>query len=355
MLSNVLLGMDRPRESLPPAGGGLRAAFDAVFCAALETSPCVVSFSGGRDSSAILALATDAARRHGLPEPVPVSMRFPGAPLTDETRWQQLVLDHLGLRGEVVELDSLEVIGPAARSVLERHGVRWPGNAYMHVPVIEAARGGTVLTGVGGDEVFATQSHRRRPRAVLLGLAPARVRGEIWLRRSEPPEFPWLTPPAHRRVARAMLVDEARWPHPWDRAMDHWVATRSFAAVDGALKLVAEGRDVTVVNPFLDRQVMAELRELGGATGFPGRTEAMRFVVGELLPEALLSRPTKASFKRPVWGEEVRAFARDWDGSGVDPADVDPERLRAEVLSPEPSFRAALLVQAAWLASVASR
>src|SRR5579884_3063930 len=78
VLCSQMLGRDEGAEALPrPAPGGLYAALESVLVAALSRPPCAVSFSGGRDSSAVLALATDAARRHGLELPVPVTMRFP--------------------------------------------------------------------------------------------------------------------------------------------------------------------------------------------------------------------------------------------------------------------------------------
>ena len=63
---------DRSEYSSP------RAALEAVVLRALLRPPCLVSFSGGRDSSLVLAIASDVARRHGLPLPVPATNRFPG-------------------------------------------------------------------------------------------------------------------------------------------------------------------------------------------------------------------------------------------------------------------------------------
>src|SRR5215212_1324990 len=51
-------------------------ALEEAVLPALTQPPCLVSFSGGRDSSSVLAAATRAARREGLPAPVPVTLRI---------------------------------------------------------------------------------------------------------------------------------------------------------------------------------------------------------------------------------------------------------------------------------------
>ena len=86
-------------DPLPPAPDtrSPRQVLEDVIVANLARTPCVVSFSGGRDSSSVLATAVAVARREGIPLPVPVSLRFPGTPSTDETEWQELVIRHLGV------------------------------------------------------------------------------------------------------------------------------------------------------------------------------------------------------------------------------------------------------------------
>ena len=137
-------------------GTAPRAELEAAILPALRRSPCLVSFSGGRDSSAVLAVAVAVARREGLQAPIPVTHRFPAAAGTDESAWQEKVITHLGLDDWLrVELSSeLDAVGPVATSVMERHGLLWPCNTYFHDPIFEAASGGAVLTGIGGDEAF---------------------------------------------------------------------------------------------------------------------------------------------------------------------------------------------------------
>jgi asparagine synthase (glutamine-hydrolysing) len=77
-------------------------------------------------------------------------------------------------------------------------------------------------------------------------------------------------------------------------------------------------------------------------------------VAGDLLPPAVTTRTTKAVFTSGVFREPSRAFARTWDGTGVDPTLVDPELLRATWLAPEPDARSFLLLHQAWLAGEAA-
>jgi asparagine synthase (glutamine-hydrolysing) len=292
-------------------------------------------------------------------------MRFAAAPQTDETEWQALVLRHLGLAHvEVLELrDELDALGPLATSVLRRHGVRWPGNAYMHAPLLELARGGSLLTGIGGDELFGTTAARHvlvarrrlrpRPRdlpAFALAMLPRSVRAVVWRRRNPPP-YPWLTPRGVAIVHRALAADDVAWPARWDGSLRHWYGSRAFAALDGVLDLVADGQDVRVLNPLLEPTVLAELAVAGGPEGFASRDAAMRELFGTLLPEPILTRPTKAAFTVPLWGPAVREFATRWRGEGVDERTVDVEALRAQWLAPEPNFRTVLLLHAAWAAA----
>ncbi|HZN16457.1 MAG TPA: asparagine synthase-related protein [Acidimicrobiales bacterium] len=369
VLSNLLLGHDRLAAALPPAtGAGWRAAIEQALLPALARTPCVVSFSGGRDSSAVLALAVDTARRHGLPLPVPVSMRFPGMADTDETRWQAVMIDHLKLEDHVVlELSTeLDALGDNAVSVLRDVGVRWPGNAYMHAPVFEAARGGAVITGVGGDELFGSRGshlvlalHREeRPtrRDVALAgavLAPPAIRAIAWRRRHGGP-IPWLTSRGEGIVNRALAADAVRWPQRWNGSLRHWVRSRAFAAVCNALPLIGEHYDVAVTNAFVVPTVLAELLPEGGPTGFASRADAMGRLLGDLLPPAVRDRTTKAGFSAPAWGPRARAFAGNWDGAGVDPDLVDIEALKWEWQSTQPDFRSVLLLHRAWLAGQAS-
>ena len=329
---------------------------------ALARPPCCVSFSGGRDSSAILAVAVQVARHHGLEEPIPAILRFPSMPETDETSWQELVLSHLGIKPEVIEQrDELDALGPTATEVLRRDGLRWPANGYVHAPILDRARGGALMTGAGGDELLGTAAARHvlllqrrvrpRPHDVLALVRPAvprRLRALARRARAAPPT-PWLTSAGAATLNRALARDDVAWPHRWDRSVAHWYRSRAYAAMDRAFETLALERDIAVVNPFLSPPVLTALVAAGGPTGFPGRSAAMSLLFGDLLPEKLLTRGTKASFSGPVWGPATREFAESWSGAGVDQHHVDTQALRGEWLSDRPHFQTILLLQSAWL------
>ena len=69
----------RPHAAAGRPAGTALAALEAAIMPALLRSPCLVSFSGGRDSSAVLAVAARLARGAGLADPIPITIRVPAA------------------------------------------------------------------------------------------------------------------------------------------------------------------------------------------------------------------------------------------------------------------------------------
>src|SRR5690625_5036297 len=118
----------RPDEQDATLLGGTRAALDRVVTESVTGGPCYVLFAGGRDSSLVLALATRAARDNGVPDPVPVTAVYPGDEKADESRWQQLVLEHLGITERIVlsVTDERTTLGDLATTHLRRRGLVWP-------------------------------------------------------------------------------------------------------------------------------------------------------------------------------------------------------------------------------------
>src|SRR5579884_2855232 len=159
-----------------------REALEAAILPALLRPPCLVSFSGGRDSAAVLATAAQLAQREGLPAPIPATNVFSSEQDADESSWQELLVRHLGLSDwlRLGYTDELDLIGPYAQRVLKAHGLLWPANAHFHLPLLEAARGGSLLTGIGGDELFIA-ARRLRSAAVLSRAARPRPRDVLSL------------------------------------------------------------------------------------------------------------------------------------------------------------------------------
>ncbi len=365
------LGVAPLPRTPPPAGDGtrspLRAAFEAAVLPALRRPPCLVSFSGGRDSSVVLAVATSLARRAGLADPVPFTHRFPAVPDADETSWQELVVGALGLREwqRPQWSDEMDVLGPVARAVLLRDGVLPPFNGHLHEPVLAAARGGSVLTGIGGDELFAPVRRypvvrvaarraplraRRVPSLLFTAAAPGRVRA-LRTRRHLPVAFGWLRPDAERRLRAELARDRASEPLRWDASARTWVwPGRILQVAARAKERMATAHDVRVVSPFSAAPVLTAAAATWGWAGPRGRGPELARHFGDLLPAQLFARETKAGFDGAFWAGPGARFARRWRGGGVDTGLVDPDALRAEWLSPLPDLHSLTLLQQAWLA-----
>lgn len=348
-----------------------RAALEAALLQALRRAPCYVAFSGGRDSSALLAVAVHVARTHGLPAPVPVTELYPGVPESDESEWQELVMSHLGLQ-EWVRLefpDGNDLLGTGACESLLARGVIWPVALHVKSAVLGRLGGsGAFVTGEGGDEVLGrrrgaqvSRLWRRRPvrtnghdlRSAASALAPRPYRRSRVLARFEGDDMqPWLRHEARLRHHRLLAADAADEPLTTRRSLE-WLLTRRATAVSSHnYGLLAADHGLELHEPLLDPRFVRSLAATAGTWGFSSRTEAMRALFDDLLPAPVLSRRTKAYFNRALVGEATRTFAEDWDGTGIDPQLVDSEVLRAEWLSDFPSAIATPLLHSAWLASV---
>ena len=369
--SGVVLGDRRaPRDdgADEAPGASPREVLEKLLLPALSRPPCLVSFSGGRDSSAVLAAAVDAARRHGLDDPVPLTMRFENHPRTWEADHQERVIRHLGLGDwQTTPLtDELDGVGPMAGAALARHGLYWPANAHTMIPALDRARGGSLITGNGGDELFTDWIWRRaalivrgriRPTRrdlnwIGLYLLPTAVRARLW-RARHPINLSWLTPDAQSELQRlwstALMEHGRTWRHEivelaWSRYLE------LCPAVFGAF---ARDRDVRLAQPFWDPRFIRAAAAAAPPQGFPSRTAAMNAHFGDLLPPENRERSTKASFTEVFFGPATRRFAAEWTGAGLDTSIVDVEALRSEWLKPCPDFRSLTALQAAWLAAQA--
>ena len=104
------------------------------------------------------------------------------------------------------------------------------------------------------------------------------------------------------------------------------------------------------MQPFLEPAVLRAVASQFGARGPADRTAAMRAVFGDLLPEPLLARDSKATFDHAFFAGHSRAFAAAWTGGGVDTALVDVDRVATVWNADQPDARSFSLMQAAWLA-----
>jgi asparagine synthase (glutamine-hydrolysing) len=347
-------------------GQSPREALEAVIIDALRRPPCVVSFSGGRDSSAILALAVQLARREGFAMPVPVTIRFPDASEAEENSWQELVVAHLGVPEweRLTISDELDVLGPLATAILQRYGVLYPCNCHFHVPILNVGRGGSLLSGVGGDELMGAQlwgrvaavlyrSDSPRPSDALriaAALSPGFVRGQI-VNVKQRLSIPWLRPDVENLVRRRAMAWFASQPIRFDRALqDWWWPSRYVQVGSQSLELIAREYDVEIHQPLSDPRVFVALAAERGPVGYRTRSEAMADLFGDLLPPKTVTRTAKASFDSVVFGHYSRDFVRQWSGIGLPEDLVDPEQLRDAWAGPDLDMRNLLLFQGAWLA-----
>lgn len=359
-------GQDGLAAELPaPDGRSPRAVLEELARRCLQRQPCLVTFSGGRDSSAVLGVTAHVARVHGLAPPVPVTNRFPSSRQADEQEWQERVIKHLGL-SEWIRLewtDELDLLGPYAARVLRRHGALMPFNAHFLEPLLEAAAGGSLLTGVGGDELFypgdrqtvARLIHgRRRPgrrdlRQLAREAAPRPLRTRL-IERRLPFAFDWLHADVRRQITHDYAKAAAAWPLRWDRSLAALWRSRHVQCVRSTLGAMAAAHDTDLCSPFLDPALLSAYGRAAGPAGLSGRGSALTALVGDLLPEDVLRRTTKAGFDDPFWNRHARAFVDRWSGRGIDERLVDVAALRAEWHSQQPSGNSYTLLQHAWLA-----
>lgn len=375
--SGYIVGEEPAAPELPRVSPDfpVRQALEDAVRAALERPPCVVSFSGGRDSSAILALSVRVARRDGLALPVAFTQRYPDEAGTEESAWQRRVIEHLGIDEWIRQefTDELDCLGPVAAAALLRHGPLWPPNAHCIVPALEAARTGSLLTGVGGDHFMIPGRHARlaavlarraRPELrdvarLLFAGAPARLRAARRLREQSREPCPWLRPRANEALIRALARESASEPVRRTQWVDWTWRLRGTQVGLRSMDLLASDTGTQLVHPFLEPQVLAAFGHWARRRVPRDRTDAMNALFGDLLPADVRERRSKAVFDGPFWNRHSRDFALTLRPEDVDSELVDGSRAiglwteqEADAFSP---FRSMTLFQTVWLERAGAR
>ncbi len=366
--SRVELALGRPLGVVPEALSlpvcartpreELERLIDDQYASSRQVFVC---FSGGRDSSAVLALATHVARRRGAPLPVPVTLRFPDHPESDETQWQEMVVRHLGLSDwMVIDRPDADLLDPGITDLLAVWGLFYPSQIGSYLPIVDAAAGGVLLTGEGGDESFGGWQFRAAvhpwgwgPRSAakssavaVLNRGPAAMQN--WYRRRSRP-YPWLTPAGSAAVEVALGETGEREPLAWRRYLAWMFARRSWCLAQRTLSGVGQTSGCHVVHPLAEPTLLRSLSSAWSWRGPIDRTAVMEAVVGDLLPRQIVERDDKAVLASVFLGARSRAFIEQWDGSGVDAEWIDTKALRVVWARRYPYVGTFNLLHQAWL------
>ena len=212
-----------------------------------------------------------------------------------------------------------------------RYGPVWPPNSHFAGLLAPHAKGGTFITGVGGDEVLSPSAYEaarvlsgvRRPRphdvrGLAAVVAPLTLRARAARGRIQP--LPWLTPDAAASHARAGARDSLQ-PLWWGKSVTHaWWRSRERLALRASIA-AACGDDVTVHHPFMDPDFLSAVAGAMWRTGFGTRAGAMQLLFGDSLPEQIRHRSDKAAFRSPFVDRHSRATS---SRGGMAPASTRP-------------------------------
>jgi Asparagine synthase len=364
-------GGDVAPEPLTASSQTPIGALEDAIRLALLRPPCIVLFSGGCDSSLLLAVAIRLARREGHPEPIALTRRYPGVKGAEEDDWQELVIRHLNVASweKHDATSSHDLLGADARASLVRHGVVWPPLVHTHRTVLAPAANGSIVTGEGGDEIFGT--HRLAPlRVVARRRVPIRPKMATYAALAVSPQFirraaarqilrksqktTWLRPRTRREMVTLCAKDVAEEPLDWRAAVQRHPRLRPVRLAGQTMRAIANEVGVQRIDPLLDPVFLSAYTTSGGRFGPLDRTTALFQFFSDLLPSEVLARTSKGRFNQAAFGIDTRAFVDSFDGAGLDPDLVDADALMRTWRSDEPNALSFALLQSCWLATQSS-
>src|SRR4051794_26171387 len=118
--------------------------------------------------------------------------------------------------------------------------------------MLEQAAGGTLLTGIGGDELWNSSRLRTPgPRRRLLQLAPKPLR-RLLLGTKVPIDYAWLRPKGRRAARREAAGEALALPGTVRASMESSRGMRYTAVGCAALDVLAADAGASIAHPLLD-------------------------------------------------------------------------------------------------------
>jgi asparagine synthase (glutamine-hydrolysing) len=302
--------------------------------------------------------------------PIALTFRYANEPKTEESEWQELVVRHVGVDDwETLDMGTdHDVVGAPALEFLLSHGLVFPAGLPAKIPLLLRCRGGSVMSGEGGDEIFGARRAtalkklldkpprllRRHFQAELVrSVGPRRARAALYRKGFEggslEAALSYLRPRFLHQVLDDVALDLASEPFSNTQSLAWHLRRKIIVKHQENLTALAVEHDVQHLDPFLEPKFVGAYARMLRPLGFLTRTEAMLALFSDLLPKEVLQRQSKAVFNRAVLTGISKSFAKSWQGGGVDPDLVDPEALRSAWLSDWPPWPSRWLMQAAWL------